>query len=75
MTSSGKLKAMGNHAYQRHVERNMSCFVTGLCEGNSPVTAEFLAQRVSNAENVSIGDVIMLREENDQDTMQTFHRK
>ena len=28
--------------------------VTGLCEGNSPVTDEFLTQRASNAENVSI---------------------
>ena len=28
--------------------------VTVLCEGNSPVTGEFLAQRASNAENVSI---------------------
>ena len=28
--------------------------VTGLCEGNSSVTGEFPAQRVSNAENVSI---------------------
>ena len=28
--------------------------VTGLCEGNSPVTSEFPAQRTSNAENVSI---------------------
>ena len=27
--------------------------VTGLCEGNSPVTGEFPAQRVGNAENVS----------------------
>ena len=27
---------------------------TGLCEGNSPVTGEFLSQRASNAENVSI---------------------
>ena len=26
--------------------------VTGLCEGNSPVTGEFPAQKVSNAENV-----------------------
>ena len=25
--------------------------VTGLCEGNSPVTSEFPAQRASNAEN------------------------
>ena len=28
--------------------------VTGLCEGNSPVTGEFPAQRASNAEIVSI---------------------
>ena len=28
--------------------------VTGLCAGNSPGTGEFLVQRVSNAENVSI---------------------
>ena len=28
--------------------------VTGLCEGNSPVSGEFPAQRASNAENVSI---------------------
>ena len=28
--------------------------VTGLCEGNSPVTGEFPAQRDSNAENASI---------------------
>ena len=28
--------------------------VTGLCEGNSPVTGEFPPQRASNAENVSI---------------------
>ena len=28
--------------------------VTGLCEGNSPVTGEFPAQMASNAENISI---------------------
>ena len=28
--------------------------VTGLCAGNSPVTGEFLTQRASNVENVSI---------------------
>ena len=28
--------------------------VTGFCEGNSPVTGEFSAQRASNAENMSI---------------------
>ena len=30
-------------------------WTTGLCEGNSPVTAKFPAQRASNAEDVSIG--------------------
>ena len=39
--------------------------VTGTCEGNSPVTGEFPAQRASNAENVSIPwchhDAMMLR--------------
>ena len=29
-------------------------YVTGLCEGNSPGTGDFPAQRSSNAENVSI---------------------
>ena len=33
---------------------NLRKTVTGLCEGNSPVTGEFPAQRASNAENVSI---------------------
>ena len=28
--------------------------VTGLCEGNSPVTGEFLSQRASNARSISI---------------------
>ena len=28
--------------------------LTGLCEGNSPLTGEFYAQRASNADNVSI---------------------
>ena len=34
--------------------------VTGLCEGNSPVTGEFPAQMASNAENVSISWRIVL---------------
>ena len=35
--------------------KNTSKFrVTGLCEGNSPVTGEFPAQRTSSAKNVSI---------------------
>ena len=38
----------------RHSSKKTSKLrVTGLCEGNSPVTSEFPAQRASNAENVS----------------------
>ena len=33
--------------------------VTGLCEGNSPVTGEFPAQRASNAEMFQFDDVIV----------------
>ena len=39
----------------RHRSKNTSKLrVTGLCEGNSPMTVEFPAQRASDAENVSI---------------------
>ena len=39
----------------RHKSNKTSKFhITGLCEGNSPVTSEFPAQRASNPENVSI---------------------
>ena len=39
----------------RHMSKKISKLrVTCLCEGNSPVTSEFPAQMVSNAENVSI---------------------
>ena len=39
----------------RHISKKTSKLrVTGLCEGNSPLTGEFPAQRASNAENASI---------------------
>ena len=38
----------------RQIWKNSKLRVTGLCEGNSPVTGEFPAQRASNTENVSI---------------------
>ena len=39
----------------RHTWKNpLKLCVTGLCEGNSPVTGEFPSQRASDAENVSI---------------------
>ena len=34
--------------------------VTGLCEGNSPVTGEFPSQMASNAKKLPIDDVIMI---------------
>ena len=37
---------------QAQIKENIR--VTGLCEGNSPVTGEFPAQRAGNAEHISI---------------------
>ena len=43
-----------NRLFRRRSKKTSKLRVTGLCEGNSPVTGEFPAQRTSNAENVSI---------------------
>ena len=40
--------------FRRRSKETSKLRVTGFCVGNSPVTAEFRAQRASNAENVSI---------------------
>ena len=40
--------------FRRRSKKASKLRVTGPCEGNSPVTGEFPAQRASNAENVSI---------------------
>ena len=40
--------------FRRRLKKTAKLRVTGLCAGNSPVTDEFLAQMVSEAENVSI---------------------
>ena len=40
--------------FTRRSKKTSKLRVTGLCVGNSPVTAEFPAQRASKAENVSI---------------------
>ena len=46
--------------FVRHTWKKISKLrVTGLCEGNSPVTGEFPAQRVSNAQMFPFDDVIM----------------
>ena len=43
-----------NRLFKRRSKKTSKLRVTGLCEGNSPVTGEFPSQRASNAENVSI---------------------
>ena len=43
-----------NRLFRRISKKTPKLRVTGFCEGNSPVTGEFPAQRASNAENVSI---------------------
>ena len=40
--------------FRRKSKKTWKLRVTGLCEGNSPVTGEFPTQRASSAENVSI---------------------
>ena len=40
--------------FRRRSKKTPKLHVTGLCEGNSPVTGYFPAQRSSNPENVSI---------------------
>ena len=40
--------------FRRRSKKTSKLRVTGLCEGNSPVTGEFPAQRASNAANVTI---------------------
>ena len=42
-----------NRLFRRRSMKTSKLCVTGLSEGNSPVTGEFPAQRTSNAENVS----------------------
>ena len=43
-----------NRLFWRRSKKTSKLRVTGLCEGNSPVTGEFPAQRASNAGNVFI---------------------
>ena len=43
-----------NRLFRRRSKKTSKLRVTGLCEGNSPVTGEFPAQRTSNADDVSI---------------------
>ena len=49
-----RLDCLLNGLFRCRSKKTSKLRVTGLCEGNSPVTGEFPAQRASNAENVSI---------------------
>ena len=48
------LDCLLNRLFRRRSKKTSKLRVIGLCEGNSPGTGEFPAQRASNAENVSI---------------------
>ena len=43
-----------NGLFRRRSKKTSKLRVTGLCEGNSPVTGELPAQKASNAENISM---------------------
>ena len=43
-----------NRLFRRKLKKTSKLRVTGLCEGNSPVTSELPAHRVSNIENLFI---------------------
>ena len=49
-----------NRLFRRRSEKTPKRRVTSLCEGNSPMTGEFPAQRASNAEMFPFDDVIMV---------------
>ena len=49
-----RLDSLHNRLFRRRSKKTSKFRVTGLCEGKSTVNGEFPAQRVSNAENVSI---------------------
>ena len=54
-----RLYCLLNRLFRRTTKKTSMLRVTGLCEGNSPVTGEFPAQvRTSNAEKFPFDDVI-----------------
>ena len=48
------MDCLPNRLFRWRSKKTSTLRVTGLCEGNSPVISEFLAQRASNEGNVSI---------------------
>ena len=49
-----RLNGLLNRLFRCWSKKTSKFCITGLCEGNSPVTSEFPSQRASNTENVSI---------------------
>ena len=54
VSNQRRLGCLLNRLFRRRSNKIAKPRVTGLCEGNSPVTGEFPSQRASNPENVSI---------------------
>ena len=54
ITNHRRLNCLSNRMFRRRSNKTSKLRVTGLCEGNSPLTDEFPAQISCNAENVSI---------------------
>ena len=49
-----RLDCLLNRLFRRALEKTSRLRVTGLCEGNPPVTGGFPSQRASDTENISI---------------------
>ena len=49
-----RLKCLPNRLFRHRSKKTSKLSITGVCEGNSPMTGKFPAQRASKAENASI---------------------
>ena len=54
LSNQRRLDCLLKRLFRRRSKKTSKLRVTGLCEGNPPVTCGFLSQRASNVENVSI---------------------
>ena len=53
LSNDQPLDCLLNRSFRCRSKKTSKLRITGLCAGNSPVTGEILAQKASNAENVS----------------------
>ena len=60
VSNERRLDCLLNRLFRRRSKKTSKLRVTGLCEGNSPVTCEFPAQRASNAEMFPFEGIIMM---------------